>query len=326
MNKINLSTLKVNMPVDGYLALQQVQVATASNNKQYLNMTVTDGELSINCKKWDHSGEAPAASTVMRVVGSVGEYQGIKQIVAQRLYPLTELDDISIDDFVKQTPYNVDELWETAMTLIKLIQDEELQQFVHHVFYTYSDKIRRAPAAVYHHQAYLGGLLEHSVHTAKAALNNADEQTNIPLLIAGALLHDIGKVLAYKVDGLNIAMTDEGKLLEHMVLGCQILSVEAQYIKIAYSKVILLQHIIASHHGKLEWGSPVVPHCKEALLIHLADMVNSNNARINQMYESNPEFQAWTPYNKTYGCEFLVPQNGNYALEHYEKTESTMEV
>jgi 3'-5' exoribonuclease len=130
-----------------------------------------------------------------------------------------------------------------------------------------------APAAKRQHSAFSGGLLLHTVHVADICA--AIEPGN-GLLMTGALLHDVGKMFTYASGKDGLALTREGALLDHIFLGCQFVEIYIRKINdFPVDQAILLKHLIASHHGRLEWGSPVLPMIEEAIILHHADMIAS---------------------------------------------------
>jgi 3'-5' exoribonuclease len=179
---------------------------------------------------------------------------------------------------------------------MELVVDDDYKVVLQDVLFNkYEEKFFSAPAAMFHHQNYVGGLAEHSVQVAEKALSlaHACGDVNKDLIIAGALLHDIGKMYTYKNAGGAIDTTDEGKLLDHIVLGLLLVNATVTAYLPA-KKLMLLQHIILSHHGKYEWGSPVLPMCREAIIVHEADMMDATMSKIHTLVDETPEEKNWT--------------------------------
>jgi 3'-5' exoribonuclease len=154
------------------------------------------------------------------------------------------------------------------------------------------------PAAIRNHHAYRHGLLEHSVIVAETALRVAEEFASVDrsLLVAGALLHDIGKTRAYSADPMATGMTDDGILLGEIVAGLEIVrGLLAETPTVSPATAQLLQHIIASHHGEREKGSPVVPQTREAVIVHYCDDMTASVAAIDEAARKLPQGSRWTP-------------------------------
>lgn len=309
MKTINLVTAKVNTTVQGIVAAESIKLSTARNNKDYLDIAVTDGTLTVMAKYWDFVGVPPAAGSILDIVGTVGEYNGVKQLVINRM---SIIDNPSlIQNFIKQSEISEEELKETLNKYISFISDDFYKEIVvqaladHPEYYT-------LPAAKTMHHNFWRGLLQHSLEVCRYALSLADETVNVSLLITGSLLHDIGKCVAYAYDGLNIVITDQGKLLDHIIIGQRLLANAVDKIRPTglssdeSTKLLMLEHIIASHHGKLEYGSPVVPKTREALLTHQADLISSRMNRFEVLDNQLPEGTSWSTYDRAFESDILV--------------------
>lgn len=315
VGKIDISKLKNNQLVQGALVVSSVKLAVAKNNKKYLDATLSDGANTINCKKWDYAEEVPEIGQVIIISGIVGEFAGSLQLVISRMSFAKPEDGLSITDFVPHSKYTKEELWQAINKYTNLILDDEYRTFVTQVFEQYKDKIEIAPAALKHHHAYVGGLLQHTCEVTRLALIMADDSTNISLLVSGCLLHDIGKIYTYKLTGCVIDMTDTGKLLDHIVIGEEILVRVGLRYAINKTKYVLLQHMIASHHGELEWGSPVRPAFKEAYMLHMADLINTRVTKLDTLSDETPVDTNWSAYSRDFNRSILVPTNNNYTLD-----------
>ncbi|MBS3969235.1 MAG: HD domain-containing protein [Clostridia bacterium] len=162
-----------------------------------------------------------------------------------------------------------------------------------------------------HHHAYIGGLLEHSLAVCKRSLALAELSMitiNKDLLVIGSLLHDIGKIYSYEYDKPPIRLSSEGKLLEHIVIGLNLTSDAYKNTMPLLDKedYLHLQHMIASHHGKLEWGSPIVPKIIEAEILHTADNLDAIDFKYNKAVQDKSDNQEWSDWIKGLGKEVWV--------------------
>jgi 3'-5' exoribonuclease len=173
-------------------------------------------------------------------------------------------------------------------------------------------RYRDAPAAKLYHQAYRHGLLEHSLTVAQAvsALSPIFSGIDRDLAVTGALLHDIGKLDAYQLDGGSVSMADEGRLQGEIPLGYYRVRRAIETIDgfpAALAQAVL--HIILSHHGSLEHGSPVVPCTREATLVHMVDNLGGRLGSFDRLEKQLPAGEQWSAYDKALGGgAFFAPR------------------
>lgn len=265
--------------------------------KQYLDLSLTDGVDKIAAKQWDWPmAHKPEKNAVVTVTAEVSEWMGNKQLnVSSVVY-----SDKDASEFAPKGNFDLEEYTAKLEMLIHNIENETLSELVSKVFHDYSDRWKTAPGATGVHHAYLAGTFQHSVDTAviaKAIAMNIDG-CNTDLCVAGALLHDVGKLFVYELEGSLINYTDHGHMLEHIVGGAIILD---KY-KTDDNKelIMLLQHIITSHHGKLEYGSPVTPKFLEAWVVSHADDIDAKSniiARVNRGCNDKYTEKEWSLNN-----------------------------
>jgi 3'-5' exoribonuclease len=235
---------------------------------------------------------------VVQVIGDVGAYKGKRQIQLTSPLRIIPGDQVRLDDFIERIAEDPEKLWDwidrtragIASTTLKKVLDLLYRDDQFRV------QFERTPGSVTGHHAKIGGLLKHVVEVTAIAKSAARvTKANTDLAIAGALLHDIGKLEAYTIERGAFAHTPRGRLLGHVVLGCLMFTerVTAQSRPVCTDTQLLeLQHMILSHHGSLEFGSPVQPMTVEADILHWAD---ETSAKANDMLESirdDDEFSA----------------------------------
>lgn len=260
------------------LLVKSCESKVARNGKPYLIMVLFDGIDEITANKWDHYGSfTPEPNCVLDVEAKVTDFNGKKQLTISQFRQNTEID---ITMFMPRGDFDVNEYFEKASDLINSIKNDELRSVTAAIFS--DNRWSMIPAAKGIHHAYVAGNLKHSVDTALKAKVLAEiiPGCNTDLCIAGALLHDVGKLQTYEFDQVIIGMTNAGMLLDHIALGMQIL---ASYRTYANNDIVtLLQHIIASHHLELEYGSPVTPKCIEALIVGYCDGLDAKIATLQE--------------------------------------------
>jgi 3'-5' exoribonuclease len=253
-------------------------IRTARNGKNYLDLEVFDGVDTINGKIWDwtHANNIEK-NAILDLQGTMSEYLGAKQLGITSYKRNLELP---LASFAPTSVFDPAEYLQKAFDLIDLIEPISLRELTKTVYNDYTTEFLAVPGAKKVHHAFLAGTLVHSVDTAKKALAIARVTTgaHAGLCIAGALLHDLGKLKTYTVDGIVVEMTEDGEAFDHIPLGIQMLS---WYLDATNHNLIwLLNHIIASHHGKLEYGSPVTPHFLEAYIVNFADGIDAKSETI----------------------------------------------
>lgn len=275
MTKLNTASL--GQPFSGTLVVRDCSVRQGSNSKDYLALRLTDGETDITARVWEHTGEPPAVNIVIFVKAAQSEYKGQPQLTITE-WRQARPEEYRPADFLPVCPADREELKKKLRGYIERVRDPGLSQLLYALFRDNKEFVKAflaAPAATYHHHAYLGGLLQHSVSVADRCLSLLTPETDVDLLVAGALLHDAGKVYDYDWSGLVISMTESGRLLGHIAQGLLLVDRHAKDCPdLAPERLSLLLHLIASHHGKLEWGSPVEPCTLEAVLLHEADYLD----------------------------------------------------
>jgi 3'-5' exoribonuclease len=246
----------------------------------------------------------PKENTVIKMRALVDSYNGQIQFVIQR-WALAAPGECDPSRFIPVSTRGKDNLLGEFFALVHQVADPELEMLLGSFISSplFSQYII-APAAKSIHHACLHDLLEHSVDVANKALAMADKGTDWELLITGALLHDIGKIKEYDWSGCTITKTVPGYLWGHITLGLVI--VDGLCPNMNPAKTLQLGHLIASHHGRLEYGSPVEPQTKEAVILHTADMLDYQYNAIDQAMEDTHAGNEWTPKVAGLGREFYV--------------------
>jgi 3'-5' exoribonuclease len=248
--------------------------------KPYLALELYDGTDKISGNYWDWGGKAiPDKNTILNVSAQVTEWQGAKQLNINGLTTNTELH---ISAFMPASGLDIMEVYQDACILASEIKDELLKALCEGVLEDLKELWLTAPAANGIHHAYAAGTLIHSLSVAQIA--RAVAQTvpgaNVDLATAGGLLHDIGKLFGYRINGIVCEMTDEGKLYDHLFMGAEFIGNHAENLKLltdttAEAKIEMLRHIILSHHGTQEHGAVVAPVSMEAHIVFHADAVDA---------------------------------------------------
>jgi 3'-5' exoribonuclease len=291
--------------ISAIVLIKTVTKDVTKSGNDYLRLEIYDGQSTTTAFVWDLEIYNFKEGEVVKLKGKYSTYNNKPKIDVISVSKTTEklklpsLSSSEIEDLINR--FN---------KLRELIIDDDFKAIFNSLFD--NEKIWEmfiaAPAAKSNHQAYLGGLLQHSVEVTELAYTiyqTDSKNINLSLLIAGALLHDIGKIKEYIFD-TKLDRSTSGKLVGHTSLGLLII-VNFLPENIPVKKSTELFHLILSHHGKREWGAPVEPLMKEATIIHNCDMINSYNSRFNEVKEqTDSEF---SEFDETYKRNWYLRSN-----------------
>lgn len=292
-------------PVDDLFILASASQAQ-SKNGPYWNITFQDATGSINGKIWSpKSLEYPnlQAGLIAHVRGFVESYRDMNQLKVDHMDLLAESDpDINLADFLPTSCVPPEDLMEAVEDLVtehmkhvpwknfckKVLNDEDIRP-----------RLLKAPGAKTVHHAYVGGLLEHTLQVARACMALCDVYPALDrqTLLAGAIFHDLGK--AWELSGgLANDYTDEGRLFGHIQIGLEKLEPFLKRSKALDDGLKMhLKHLVTSHHGEHDFGSPVLPKTPEAFVLHFADNMDAKLNIIDQAYvDMDKAGQDWSPY------------------------------
>ena len=270
--------------IEGQFLLGNVSKGVNQNGGAYLSVELRDASGSIVGKKWDATMEDEqlfVVGNVIQVVGETNKYKDQLQlkILSAELVPLEQID---VEKFVKAPPVAKETLIERFNAHVNSIKNEDCLKLLKYMINKFGDKIYSYPAAVAIHHEYSSGLLMHSITMADLAnylcpIYDCDHD----LMITGCLLHDLGKII--ELEGpIVYKYSTEGKLLGHISIMAAELRKAAEELKINSEIPLLLEHMVLSHHGQQEFGSPVMPLTKEALLLSLVDNLDSKMVVVNK--------------------------------------------
>jgi len=288
------------------------QVKPKKTGEPYLALTLGDRCGQIEAKMWDNVEDALDAfeqEDFLKIKGLVNKYKNRFQLTIHKLRRLGE-SEVDFADYLPKTNKNIDELWLTLGEFVSTIHDTHLKTLVQSMMSDPEIAIgyRSAPAAKTLHHAYIGGLLDHVVSLFRSCdlICRNYPQINRDLLLTGAFLHDVGKI--YELTYTRaFSYTSRGQLLGHMIIELEILHAKiAQISDFPGELKTLLEHLIISHHGQYEFGSPKLPMFPEALMLHYLDDLDSKMESMRAHFEREAEAgSSWTTYNPSLGRVLL---------------------
>ena len=287
-------------------------MAMAKNGKPYMTLKLIDRSGEIEGRVWDRVDEYAARfekDDFILAKGKASVYMGKMQLIVQELERLDE-SAVNLADFLPVSQRPLAEMEEALRHKVGSLADPHLRALMES-FLADEDFLRsycRAPAAKSMHHVYLGGLLEHSLAVADLAEDISDRYPGInrDLLVAGALLHDVGKVaeLSYQ---RSFDYTDEGKLIGHIVMGAEMVEEKIRTLEEFPARTAtLLKHLLLSHHGQYEYGSPKLPQTLEAVILNFIDDLDSKINGVRTHIEKEPDrTSSWTAYHRLYDRYFF---------------------
>lgn len=273
---------------------------TRSGN-DYLDLSLEDCTGLISAKMWSDTlkkwGQDFKSGDCVKVSGRVEAYKDRNQIIIERIRKadLSEVPDQ--DGLIRSSGLDCEELFAKLITLAESLNPKTLSEFVVFILQSRAESLKYWPAARMVHHAYRGGLLEHvwSVVQKVETICALEKRINRHVSVAGAILHDIGKTVELDAVG---GRTPEGRLLGHLVIGLDLLrdaAIKREVTEECWFAEI--QHILLSHHGHAEFGSPTRPMTREAILVHYMDDLDAKLKIIDEALGS-VDSEGFSPYNK----------------------------
>lgn len=294
--------------VKAVFMLAERRILTARNGKSYAKLMLRDRTGEISGFVWEAAAEQMAEiepGDVVGVRGNIESYENRLQIRIEKIVRLSE-SEVDMADIIPTTKGNREDMLACLERLLGSIQDAALSRLLQAIMARegFKEAFCKAPAAKGVHHNYIGGLLEHTVSVLKAveALYPvfANYGLHRDILIAGAFLHDIGKIQEYSYARM-IDITPPGRLLGHVYISAQIVDQEISRLS-GFPEELRLQlvHTILSHHGELEFGSPKVPMTREAMFLHMVDDLDAKMAGFAAIIDATPENEPFSVFSGIY--------------------------
>jgi 3'-5' exoribonuclease len=290
------------------------QIKPKKNGDPYLALTLGDRTGQIEAKMWDNvedSLDAFEQEDFIKVKGLLNRYKNRFQLTIHKLRKLGE-SEIDFSDYLRKTNKDIGELWQTLAGFVASFQNPHLKALVEAFLSDpeIAEAYRNAPAAKALHHAYIGGLLDHVVSLVRSCdLMSRNYPIDRDLLLTGAILHDIGKIFELNYHR-TFSYTTRGQLLGHIIIELEMLHAKlAQLPGFPEELKLLLEHLLISHHGQYEFGSPKLPMFPEALMLHYLDDLDSKMEAMRAHFEREAGLDgAWSGYNPSLGRPLLNSQ------------------
>jgi 3'-5' exoribonuclease len=296
--------------IDQVLLVREREQCARRDGREFLRLTLGDRSGTVTAMVWEDVAERSGgcdAGACVRVAGRYGVHpRHGAELTVSTLRPALD-HEYELDDLLDGPPRDADRMEADLRELVATVQDPHLRQLLDRLLGAESPTwalYRDAPAAKRYHQAYRHGLLEHCLGVAQAvsAISATFPGIDRDVAVTGALLHDIGKLDAYTADPLAIDMTDLGKLQGEIPLGYyRVRRTIEELPGFPAELAVAVLHIILSHHGQLEHGSPVVPCTREATLVHMIDNLGGRLGSFDRLEKELAEGATWSGYDRALG-------------------------
>ena len=282
-----LAEIKRDDRFEGYLIVRSAEQRASANGKNYLDMTLADKTGSINAKMWDGTVQPPLAGSIVKVRATGNEFNGRMQLRVEKIRAAESRDAVDMSTLIPCAPRDPHEMREEIIRAADHIADKDLRLITCELLDRAGDQLLTFPAAKQMHHAERSGLLHHMttmLRTANAIMS-VYPQLNPSLLTAGVIVHDLAKIDEMDADTLGLVSdySVDGKLLGHIVRGVVNIQLAAEKTKASPAKALLLQHMVLSHHGIPDYGSPIAPKFPEAEVLNTIDTLD---ARLFEMDEA----------------------------------------
>ena len=282
-----LAEIKRDDRFEGYLIVRSAEQRASANGKNYLDMTLADKTGSINAKMWAGTVQPPLAGSIVKVRATGNEFNGRMQLRVEKIRAAESRDAVDMSTLIPCAPRDPREMREEIIRAADHIADKDLRLITCELLDRAGDQLLTFPAAKQMHHAERSGLLHHMttmLRTANAIMS-VYPQLNPSLLTAGVIVHDLAKIDEMDADTLGLVSdySVDGKLLGHIVRGVVNIQLAAEKTKASPAKALLLQHMVLSHHGIPDYGSPIAPKFPEAEVLNTIDTLD---ARLFEMDEA----------------------------------------
>jgi 3'-5' exoribonuclease len=290
--------------VNGPYLVKSKRLGQTKNGSPFLSLILSDSSGDIESRVWENANELASCfkeGDIIEVEGQAGSYRDQVQLTLSSL-KISENNDPAI--FLESTSQDISEMMRELRKIAKKIMNADLYNLINSFLSdrSFTDQFKKAPAAKNFHHSYIGGLLEHTLSVCRLTENIMVHYPELDgdLLIAGAFLHDIGKIKEFSY-AKGIDYSDEGRLLGHLVLGVSMLEEKLLLFKdFPEETALLLKHLILSHHGEYDFGSPKRPKFLEAFVLHMVDDLDAKMNGLARFMEKDKRDGAWSDFNRMF--------------------------
>ncbi len=279
---MNFNKVGNTSKVEGFALVKRCEVKVSTKGGKYLDLILSDKTGEISAKYWDYNEkETPVFGTneLVYVRGEITEFRGAEQLRVEKIRNTLVQDNVNIEDYIKSAEFKSSDMFAKIVEIVSAFNDADLKNLVLKIYGENQEKLLSFPAAVRLHHAMRGGLLYHTLSIIKMAEKACEIYPTIDreLLITGAALHDVAKTVEMNANEMGIASdyTVDGNLIGHLVRGAMMVREAGKELDVPEEKIVLVEHMLLSHHGKPEFGSPVRPMFLEAVVLNMLDELDA---------------------------------------------------
>lgn len=304
-NHLWIKDIKDNGPVQGTYLVKTKSTGQTRQGKPFLTLTLADKTGRVEARVWDNVegiSNLFSEGDLVAISGQCSTYRNQMQIQIQELKRIEGAFDSAV--FLEAATRDTSQMLSELKDLAARIQNRHLRALVASFLtdHNFISRFKKAPAAKIFHHSYLGGLLEHTLSVSQMAAMTAGHYPELDgdLLLAGSILHDIGKIDELTFER-TIDYSDQGRLLGHIVLGVMMLEEKLNHIKDFPPELAMrLKHMILSHHGEFDFGSPKRPKFLEAFALHLIDDLDAKINGLSRLLKEDTQEGSWTLFSKLF--------------------------
>ncbi len=313
MEKLFVADLKDKQTLQSTFLAKNKTLLTDKKGNQYISLYLSDRSGSVDAKIWDNierMNNSFESGDIVMVKGQVQLFQNKKQIIIHKIDPIKD-ESLKFEDYVGEIGRSPEEVLQELLQIVEKVESAPIKQLILSTLNDPSIKplLLKSPAAKSIHHVKVGGLIEHILSISQLMVFIAQQypQMNFDLLVFGAIFHDLGKIWELEWTSKGIRYTDKGRLVGHLVMSAELVDKKAsQILGFPEEQITILKHIILSHHGKLEYGSPKVPMLLEAYVVWMVDDLDSKVDSITQFINQDSSGdQTWTSFNQLYTRHFF---------------------
>ncbi len=316
-SKTYISDIRPGQRVEGYFCVASKSLRKTKTGSPFLVLLLGDKTGQMEARIWDNAQELNDGfdkGDIVFLEGDAVEFNGQCQLKVDK-FKVVEQESIDLSRFLPVSSCDLQQAWKICKMAIRQVRDTSLRLLLEEVFQDRKIKkdFLKAPAAKRMHHAYIGGLLEHSAGLVELTMLIVDKYQYLDrdVLLSASLLHDIGKTKELSWHRPPIDYTDEGRLMGHIVLGMEIIEHACLSAKVNTEtrKVKALKHVVLSHHGRLEFGSPVLPMTEEAIVFHMLDDLDAKLNFLSNLKSSRGDSGTWgwSEYQRLFERYFFLP-------------------
>lgn len=285
MKQFYAADLRGKSEITDFFMVKSAGIKTGANKKQYFDVLLSDKSGEVNSKKWDIADSememlaAVKEGDIVKVRAQVTDWQGQTQLRIGRIRMSNQEDGLDISDYIKAAPEKSEEMYDFLYQVAEEMKDDDLRRLCTRILSDNREKLMYYPAASRNHHAEYGGLLYHMKRMMMTGIRVCQVYTSLnpDLVAAGVLFHDIEKLNEIESNeyGISPGYSFEGQLLGHLVQGVKLLDKLGEELDVPKEKILLLEHMVLSHHYEPEFGSPKKPLFPEAEVLHYLDILDA---------------------------------------------------